>query len=211
MGYDDDYGEYHGGADHFSEAIPYGAFWLLSHVVFWGIMLFGALGMAAGLFYLAELAEEYTVLARKIMRCLIIGTAAIFLLLKLVDGFSWWRCLLSIGGQAVYYQLLINFPWVSLKSPAFIGSCVVFVVDHALWYSYFLPGYDGGKYPHWAVLTFFVMLWLVPMGYFTCLVVADQALPSTLGNETAAPKRRTLASIVQAFLPRGLTGADKRN
>ena len=209
MGYygDEDYEGHH---YEVQQGMPLGIFYLATLFVFYLMMLFCALGLAAGLFYLAELAEEYTVLARKIMRFLIVGTAVVFGLLKLVDGFSWWRCLFSMAGQAAYYQLLVNFPWVSFTSPAFIASCCVFVIDHVIWYTYFMPGGDGATYPHWSVVSFFILVWLVPLGYFVTLASADQsALPATLGNETAAPKRRTFAAWLSNLLPSRTLG-DKR-
>lgn len=76
---------------------------------------------AAGLYYLAELAEEYPTYAQRAIRYTIMGLLGLHLVL-LVGDLSAWRLLLGAGAHAVYFSLLKQFPDVSLTSLPFIGS-----------------------------------------------------------------------------------------
>ena len=78
---------------------------------------------ASGLYYLSELVEEHTVLAKKLLTRLIYGIIAIQFLLALVDGFPYLLSCLSIGSHIVYAGNLRRFPIVRLGDPVFILSC----------------------------------------------------------------------------------------
>jgi hypothetical protein len=78
--------------------------------------------VASGLYYLSELVEEHTVLAKRLLSRLIYAVMALQILL-LVDGFPFWLSLLSVGSHAVYMQNLRRFPVVKLTDPLFLSSC----------------------------------------------------------------------------------------
>lgn len=78
---------------------------------------------ASGLYYLSELVEEHTVLARRVLARLIYGIIGAQVLLSLVDRFPIWLSLLSIGSHVVYLGNLRHFPIVKLSDPVFILSC----------------------------------------------------------------------------------------
>lgn len=195
-------------------------FWLATSLAFYVGILFIAVGIAAGMYYLAELAEEYTTIARRVMKVLMISVATSYLLIAVVDGVSWWRCLLSIGSQAVYSLVLRSFPWIRPSSLPILGCGVALVVDHVLWYTYF----SENRYPYWAVVSFFLLfVWAVPFGYFVTCAVVDQSLPG-LGSDlpplggrggsfdesSSGSKRRTFASMLASVLPARVLG-EKRN
>ena len=79
--------------------------------------------LASGLYYLSELVEEHTVLARKLLTRLIYTIVAIQLLLALVDRFPILLSLVSVASHAVYLGNLRHFPIVKLSDPVFILSC----------------------------------------------------------------------------------------
>lgn len=78
---------------------------------------------ASGLYYLSELVEEHTVLARKFLTRLIYTIVAIQLLLAVVDRFPILLSLLSVVSHGVYLGNLRHFPIVKLSDPVFVLSC----------------------------------------------------------------------------------------
>ncbi len=79
--------------------------------------------VASGLYYLSELVEEHTVLAKKLLMRLIYGVVALLVTLAMVDGFSVRLTTLSIVSHVVYAQNLRRFPVVKLTDPVFMLSC----------------------------------------------------------------------------------------
>ena len=81
------------------------------------------LSLASGLYYLSELVEEHTVLARKLLTRLIYTIITVQILLALIDRFPILLSILSVGSHAVYLGNLRHFPIVKLSDPVFILSC----------------------------------------------------------------------------------------
>ena len=79
--------------------------------------------VASGLYYLSELVEEHTVIAKKLLTRLIYSVIVIQLLLTLIDGFPFMLSLLSIGSHIVYLGNMRRFPVVKLSDPLFLTSC----------------------------------------------------------------------------------------
>ena len=79
--------------------------------------------IASGLYYLSELVEEHTVLAKKLLYRLIYGVVGIHALLIVVDKFPIGLSLLSIVSHGIYAQNLRRFPIVKLTDPLFLLSC----------------------------------------------------------------------------------------
>lgn len=79
--------------------------------------------VASGLYYLSELVEEHTVLAKKLLYRLIYGVVGIQALLVVVDKFPVGLSLLSIVSHGIYAQNLRRFPIVKLTDPLFLLSC----------------------------------------------------------------------------------------
>ena len=86
-------------------------------------MLTPLLSAASGLYYLSELVEEHTVVAKKLLTRLIYSVIVLQFLLLVVDRFPLWLSLLSIASHAIYLQNLRYFPIVKLSDPVFIVSC----------------------------------------------------------------------------------------
>ena len=81
---------------------------------------------ASGLYYLSELVEEHTVLAKRLLTRLIYAVITVQTLLVFIDGFPFFLSLLSIGSHAVYAGNLRHFPTVRLTDPVLIVSCGMF-------------------------------------------------------------------------------------
>jgi hypothetical protein len=79
--------------------------------------------IASGLYYLSELVEEHTVLAKRLLIRLIYTIIGLQLLLCLFDGFPVKLSLLSIFSHVIYLGNMRRFPIVKLSDPLFISSC----------------------------------------------------------------------------------------
>lgn len=100
--------------------------WILPLVGYLGLILglsFLTLAIASGLYYLSELVEEHTVLAKKTLTVSIYAVIGIQILLLLVDRVPVLASALSIASHLVYSLNLRRFPIVKLADPIFILSC----------------------------------------------------------------------------------------
>ncbi|KAI8909396.1 transmembrane adaptor Erv26 [Powellomyces hirtus] len=136
---------------------------------------FVTLSLACGLYYLAELVEEYTVTTKKIIKITTAVTIVVHILLWLFDGLPFKRVLFSLLCQAWYSQLLRTFPDIELSSPAFILSCILVISDHFVWFFYFTDHY----HTFFEIATFFgLVVWLIPFMYFISLSANEYTLPN---------------------------------
>lgn len=133
--------------------------------------------IASGLYYLSELVEEHTVIAKRFLSRMIYAIIGLQTLLCLIDGFSFKLSVMSILSHLVYLGNMRKFPVVHLSDPLFIISCGMFpllpsqnstqrlinhylstalvLVNHYLWFRHFSAGpiavpnsiYDTSGYP----------------------------------------------------------------
>ncbi|OWF36109.1 protein TEX261-like [Mizuhopecten yessoensis] len=133
------------------------------------------LSIAAGLYYLAELVEEYTVLTAKIIKYMIFGTSAVFVGLLILEDFSLMMIVAGLLGNVAFFLVLKTFPYFVISSPPFIGSVVFCVINHYLAFQYFSTIW----YPFTDVLSYFTLcLWLVPFTFFVSLSANENVLPT---------------------------------
>jgi len=142
--------------------------------------------MASGLFYIAEIVEEYTVLTKKIIRYSIWAILVIHVLLLVFEDFPVTNILAGIVAHGIYYSLLANFPYVEFTDPRVILSIISVIGSHSLWFYYFMKNYtEFGE-----IVGFFVVcVWLIPFAYFLSVSGNDSTLPygivSSSGEVTA--------------------------
>ncbi|KAL6235137.1 hypothetical protein BDW75DRAFT_210314 [Aspergillus navahoensis] len=199
--------------------------WILPLVGYLGVIVgfcFLTLAIASGLYYLSELVEEHTVIARRLLTRLIYGIIAIQILLLLFDKFPFTLSLLSIGSHIVYANNLRRFPIVKLSDPCFILSCFLVGINHWLWFRHFskpatLPrSSTSWRQPYnvspsdmptfTEVASYFgLCVWLVPFALFVSLSAGENVLP-TMGSEYA-----TGEPVPTAGLSRGSLGVDGKN
>ncbi|XP_028600311.1 protein TEX261 isoform X1 [Podarcis muralis] len=96
---------------------------------------------AAGLYYLAELIEEYTVATSRIIKYMIWFSTAVLVGLYLFEHFPGLMVGVGLFTNLVYFGLLQTFPFIMLTSPNFILSCVLVVLNHYLAFQYFAEEY----------------------------------------------------------------------
>ncbi|KAI7847673.1 transmembrane adaptor Erv26 [Circinella umbellata] len=140
---------------------------------------FVVLSLACGLYYLAELVEEYTVYTRKVIKGMTVTVIVIHVLLWIVDRLPFLLLAFSILCHGIYTLNLKTFPFISLTSPPFLASCVLVFADHFLWFKFFTTHYR----PFIDIAAFFgICVWLIPFTYFISLSANDNALPTMTGG-----------------------------
>ncbi|KAJ7904757.1 transmembrane adaptor Erv26-domain-containing protein [Mycena olivaceomarginata] len=182
---------------------------------------FVTLSLASGLLYVSELIEEHTRLAKTIGQRGIYAIIALHGLLYFTDSLPLSHVAFSTFCHLVYLQNFANtWPLISLTSPSFIGSCVLVIADHFLWFFHFARlsqdakhnrSFRGAPPPKGVagfteIATFFgVCVWAAPLFLFLSLSANDNALPVT-GAADAAPRdapkyTQNRVSLFRSILP----------
>ncbi|KAK9702047.1 Transposase [Popillia japonica] len=91
-------------------------------------LVFLTVAIAAGLYYLAELVEEYTVFTRKCIWWTNLVILILYLCLWLFEKFPILMIFCGILAQILHFIVLQDFPFVTLTSPAFILSLILITV-----------------------------------------------------------------------------------
>ncbi|KAJ2979299.1 hypothetical protein NUW58_g7236 [Xylaria curta] len=172
--------------------------WILPLVGYLGSVLgfcFLTLAIASGLYYLSELVEEHTVIAKRLLSRLIYFIIGLQLVLWVVDGLPLVLTVLGVASHVVYLGNMRRFPFVRLTDPLFLCSCVLVLVNHYFWFRHFsdmqqrpysrsTSMYDQLNVPSFTeIASFFgICVWLVPFSLFVSLSASDNVLP-TMGSE----------------------------
>ncbi|KAB5551042.1 transmembrane adaptor Erv26 [Coniochaeta sp. 2T2.1] len=173
--------------------------WILPLVGYLGSAVgfcFLTLAIASGLYYLSELVEEHTVIAKRLLTRLIYSIIGLQLLLCIVDRFPVLLTLLGVFSHVVYLGNMRRFPYVKLTDPLFLASCVLVLVNHYLWFKHFSHAQDRAysnmssyydqpsNVPTFTEIAsyFGLCVWLVPFALFVSLSASDNVLP-TMGSE----------------------------
>ncbi|KAI0135096.1 transmembrane adaptor Erv26 [Daldinia grandis] len=172
--------------------------WILPLVGYLGSIVgfcFLTLAIASGLYYLSELVEEHTVIAKRLLTKLIYSIIGLQLTLWLIDGFPLGLTLMGIVSHVVYLGNMRRFPFVKLTDPLFIASCVLVLVNHYFWFQHFSEAqqrsysrlssmYDQPDVPSFTEIAsyFGLCVWLIPFALFVSLSASDNVLP-TIGTE----------------------------
>ncbi len=154
-------------------------FSLLTNVFGYVSLLAGAVSIACGLYCAAELAEEHSAIARKMIVYTLYGQAVIHVMLT-ISGVPLFTTFLSGASQLVYCSLLPAFPFVEPLSMSSIGSMMAIVLSHVAWFNFFYSNYV----PVFEVTGLFLaVIWCVPLMFFVSLSVGDEALPIGSGGQ----------------------------
>lgn len=149
---------------------------LLSYVSLLVQICFVTVSIAAGLYYLAELVEEYTVVAKKVISWMVIGSVLLYVVFMFTERFSWTMLFCGLGAQVLHAAILKNFPYVKFLSTSFLGAVILLLVNHYLAFVYFQQQY----HPFSEVMAYFTLcLWLVPFALFVSLSANDNVLPTS--------------------------------
>lgn len=144
-----------------------------------------SLSVAAGLYYLAELVEEYTVFTAKIIKYIIITIFIVHVGLALFEDLPIMMIVCGFLGCLTHFLLLQNFPYFVLTSPSFMASVVFLCINHYMAFSYFASVY----YSFGEVLGYFtICLWLVPFAFFVSLSANEYVLPTVSETRPLNPR-----------------------
>ncbi|GAB0097171.1 Protein TEX261 [Sergentomyia squamirostris] len=152
-----------------------GFLYILSYLSLLLQIIFATISIAAGLYYVAELVEEYTVMAKKIILGMILSTSVVYLLLAMFDNLPWMLIICGLLAQGIHALIMKHFPYVHFLSFSFLGSVILLLINNYLAFTYFATHY----YMLSEVIAYFtVCLWLVPFALFVSLSANDNVLPT---------------------------------
>ena len=138
-------------------------------------LIFVAVCLACGLYYLAELAEEHTPLTKRLMWAANVAVLAVHGACFVFEP-QLPRAALGVGiaTHVSYLFLLASFPFLHVCSPQFLLSLGLLVASHYLWAVHFMAHYHSLTH----VLCFLLFnLWLLPFGFFISLSINESTLP----------------------------------
>ena len=142
-------------------------------------VIFVAVCLACGLYYLAELVEEHTTLAKRLIYGCTYAVLVAHPFFYLVESLPLDAVVCGLATHGCYLWLLESFPYLRPLSPPFMVSAAGLVASHYFWISHFLAHYHATTH----VLCFLAFaVWLVPFGFFISLSVNEATLPNTLGG-----------------------------
>jgi len=137
--------------------------------------IFVTLAVATGLYYLAELVEEYTVQSRKVILCMTIGSIGLYIGLLLFEDVPFSIIACGVLSQMCHLIVLKTFPFFMLTSPSFIGAVFLFFFNHYLAFSFF----QSTIYTFSEVIGYLTLcVWMVPFALFVSLSANDYILPT---------------------------------
>lgn len=143
--------------------------------------------IASGLYIVAETAEGNSALTKKVLKRSLIVIVALYVILWM-DGLPILQILVGIGSHVSFCPLLRSFPIVEPFSISFVVAFVSVMANHLLWLNYFtteeiLYRHSRHSISHRDFIGFFIFfIWLVPLGFFVSMTMADDLLPSTDAN-----------------------------
>ncbi|KIY69756.1 DUF396-domain-containing protein [Cylindrobasidium torrendii FP15055 ss-10] len=190
----------------------------ISYIAVAATLCFVILSLASGLLYISELIEEHAKVAKYYGQKGIYVIIGLQTVLYLTESLPLHLTLFTVGCHLVYLQnFSSSWPLISLTSPTFIGSCVLVVTDHFLWFFHFTSrtaSYNeqarrygtrsaGTRLGFKEIASFFgICVWLAPLFLFLSLSANDNALPTTGSSESIAaasgePKTKALLHHVR--------------
>ena len=151
------------------------------------IILFTALSYATGLFYIAELSEEFPTTTKHVIRYVILAITALHIL-AFASALPKLPLVVGLLAHLSYLPLLTTFPVLPLSSPTFYLSLLLLLSAQLAWYyhmptspysSYPAHGYNTVRtYTNAQLLAFYLLfVWLVPLVFFVAGSVTGQSLP----------------------------------
>lgn len=137
-------------------------------------LMFVAVCLACGLYYLAELAEEHTQLMRRLMKLAIMAVLVVHMLMLALEQLPYAALAVGFATHLSYWWLMRDFPFIRVLSLSFLVSFALLVASHYLWASHFFAHFHKAT----PVACFFIFnVWLVPFGFFVSLSVNESTLP----------------------------------
>lgn len=137
---------------------------------------------ACGMYYLAELIEEFTITTKRVLGYLIKAELALHLLL-LLDKAPFHCLALGITSNVFYARMLKKFPYMRLASTDGLAAIASFLGSTAAWCWYYWKSYYTVEY---ALAFMLVTTWLIPFGFFLSFAGDQSVLPGAGGYPYSA-------------------------
>lgn len=158
---------------------------------FYLVIVFLSLSVATGLYYLAELIEEFTITTKKLITLAVKAELALHALL-LIDRLPVLCLGLGVASHLCYNRLLARFPYISLTSQDALLSMVGLVASTAAWGNHFWKRHYTVEY----IVAFLVVTtWLVPFIYFLSMAGDQAVLPGAGGYPYASPSSSPVRTV----------------
>ncbi|CCW63639.1 unnamed protein product [Phytomonas sp. EM1] len=158
----------------------YGPFRIVT--IFMAVVFLVALfiGVVLLLFYASDFVEDHPTYSKMVLQRLIVGIAVVHLLIMIIDQLSWWRSILSLLINVLYWNLVRRFPPApSENGTIFIVALVSVVVESVAWW-FLLVQFEYNSL--FVVGSFFILLWIVPLGLLMSCSMEESYLPAVGGN-----------------------------
>eukprot|EP00040_Diaphanoeca_grandis_P027179 m.154111 g.154111 ORF g.154111 m.154111 type:complete len:161 (+) comp30869_c0_seq2:298-780(+) len=153
--------------------------YLLSWIASAVIGLFSLICLAAGLFYIAEQIEEYSVIAKKVLHATFYATICLNIIVGLFTTIPLSVTATALIAHGAYYVMLQGFPYLDVDWKFGASLCLT-VFHNFLTFRHFA----NERYPFDEITAYFtVCVWLMPFGLFVSLSVNDFVLPSISSND----------------------------
>lgn len=157
-------------------------FWLFGYISGYVAILALALALAAGLYFVAELAEEFPSTTGKILKYSL-AVVTVLQVVLWIDGLPWFECVAELVALVAYASMLQTFPFVQFVSLPTVSSMLLFLATNLFWLRYFIRS----EHDMLSIIGYFViMVWTVPCGLFISLSVNDNTLPGLIGQSSPA-------------------------
>eukprot|EP00656_Telonema_subtile_P008164 TRINITY_DN1381_c0_g1_i2.p2 TRINITY_DN1381_c0_g1~~TRINITY_DN1381_c0_g1_i2.p2 ORF type:complete len:210 (+),score=62.19 TRINITY_DN1381_c0_g1_i2:138-767(+) len=138
-------------------------------------LLFLAICLACGLYFMAELAEEYPSLTAALIKYYTIVVLVTHPLLCVFESFPVTPVLCGFAAHCCYFKMLDTFPFTEWTSPALLCSIAGLVLSNYLWWCFFTETYLTAAH---IMGFFFTCVWCVPFIFFISLTINENVLPS---------------------------------
>eukprot|EP00124_Ichthyophonus_hoferi_P005623 Ihof_evm1s867 gene=Ihof_evmTU1s867 len=139
------------------------------------LLVSATLCLACGLYYIAEIVEEYPQPTKQFISYALMGAIALNIGMGLFEEFPLLVVAVGVGAHLIYMTLLPAFPNVEFSSLPFLGSIAAFVLHQYLVFDYFSREWHQFS----DVLAYFILcIWLVPLTYFVSLSSTEENLPT---------------------------------
>ena len=106
-------------------------------------ILFVAVCLACGLYYLAELVEEHTTLTKRLLYGCTYAILVAHPLFYLFEQLPLAAIVCGMAAHGCYLWLLQSFPYLQPLSPPFLTSTAALVASHYFWLSHFMSHYHA--------------------------------------------------------------------
>ena len=141
---------------------------LITWIAYIVCFLFGLLCFSQGLYYIADLVEEHTLFAKKVMKVLIYSVLIIHLLMLIFErDIPFLEILIGVVAHITYLCLLPKFPFIDLTCPLAICAGAMSLVNHFAWFYHMI---NYAYYPYGEIIAIFVIcVWMCPLAFVISL------------------------------------------